>query len=92
MVYSLGNNFWAFAADQPVQSTLYDSPPTESAWFGEAESTRKSKWKKAGHNDQLGTTTPAVVFVHVAPMWRVIQPETEDQALSDGFFFVTLSG
>ena len=30
--------------------------------------------------------TLGVVFVHVALMWRVMQPETERQALYDDFF------
>ena len=42
--------------------------------------------KNAGHNEQLAIPTPVVVLVHVAHMWRIMQPETEDQALYDDFF------
>ena len=39
--------------------------------------------KNTGHNAQLGIPTLVIVFVNVAHTWRVIQPETEDQALYD---------
>ena len=42
--------------------------------------------KNAGHDEQLGIPTLVVVFVHVAHMWLVIPPETEDRALYDDFF------
>ena len=42
--------------------------------------------ENAGHNEQLGIPTLAVVFVHAVHMWRVMEPETEDQALYDDFF------
>ena len=42
--------------------------------------------KNAGHNEQQGVPALAVAFVHVALMWRVMQPETEDQALYDDSF------
>ena len=38
------------------------------------------------HNKQLGIPTFGVDFVHVAHMWRVVQPGTENQALYDDFF------
>ena len=43
------------------------------------------------YNAQLGTATVVVVFVHVAHMWRVIQPETEDQAVYDDLFEAILA-
>ena len=42
--------------------------------------------KNARYIEQLGVLTLAVVFVHVAHMWRVMQPETENQALYDDLF------
>ena len=38
------------------------------------------------HNEQLGIPTLGVVYVHVAHMWRVMQPETENQVQYDDFF------
>ena len=52
--------------------------------------------KNAGHNEQQGIPTLVVVLVHAAHMWRVMQPETEDQALCDDFlrdtFLLVLGG
>ena len=42
--------------------------------------------KNAGYNEHLEIPTIAVVFVHVAHTWRVMQPETKDEALYDVFF------
>ena len=47
--------------------------------------------KNVRHNEHLGIPMLGVVFVHVDHMWRVMQPETENQALYD-VFFVTLLG
>ena len=41
----------------------------------------KIEMKNVRHNEQLGIPTLGVVFVHAAHMWRVMQPETENQAL-----------
>ena len=46
--------------------------------------------KNARHNAQLGIPTLGVVFVHVAHMWRIVQPETENQALYDDLFSDTV--
>ena len=47
--------------------------------------------KNVRHNEQLGNPMMlGVVFVHVVHMWRVMQPETEDQALYDDFFATLL--
>ena len=45
--------------------------------------------ENAGQNEQLGITTLVVVFVHIAHKGRVIQPQTEDQALYNELFFYT---
>ena len=42
--------------------------------------------KNARHNEEPEIPTLVVVFVYIAHMWRVMQPETEDQAQYDDFF------
>ena len=42
--------------------------------------------KNVRHNEQLRIPTFGVVFVHVAHMWCVMQPETENQVLYDDVF------
>ena len=42
--------------------------------------------KNAGHTAQLGMPTLVAVFVHIARVWRVMQPETGDRALYDVLF------
>ena len=42
--------------------------------------------KNVRHNEHLGILTLGVVFVDVAHMWRVMQSETENQALFVDFY------
>ena len=42
--------------------------------------------KNIRYNEQLGNPMLGVVFVHVVHMWRVMQSETENQALSVDFY------
>ena len=46
--------------------------------------------KNVSHNEELGIPTLGVVFVHVAHIWRTMQPEIEDQALYHDIFRDTL--
>ena len=42
--------------------------------------------KNVRHDEQLRISTVWVVFVHVAHVWGIMRPETENQALYDDLF------
>lgn len=63
-----------------VGDTFYDSPPApssppQSGWFGEGKFSRRSKTKKAEHNEQLSASIEYMRYL----------PETRHQALYDNY-------